>query len=960
MPYETRDASGGAYLTGIRSHRRIAVRGVERCTTSRHNVKEKAKGPIVNGKRGVIRLRIAVAALVTLGAAIVDVPAVAQDASLKLVQERLTEAGYDPGPADGFDGPRTRRAIEAYQRDKRLAVTGTADAATLDALRVLQEPPTPTVINASSDAPSLRDNAAGSAFAQTAERASTTTPDASSRLALVAALIAVAIGVFWMRRRKRASAINAPPAPAPKTRAEREGQRRSEAAELLDRALGRLDAGGHTSAAAQLSTRGADAVRSASDKATPSNQTKARGWVAAGSTATVAGRAIGGMVYLGPGPRDKRGGAPCGAFIDPSLSVAKKGGDLDGSGMSYWPKYSQMSAVSRATYLDWLASGRQDPGYNVGYMFLYFYGLERRFLVDDPDRDEREQIVREVERLLSIYGGNGSVSTYLGRFLDVARLALLDDDTIPSVSRTAFEFPVVLAVALGRKIARGEALNADWVRAWWRAHPEAQVRTPARRCEAEFNALFSVLFAEAYPSGMAITRPKRTLSGAYRAASGEFSADYAPLEAGEALPDVSGLRKPVTDAQRLADQAMERLDKFSRFLGRTPDGRGSFEAFALLPAEIRDAFPSSGIDAIASWAKDIVTNGGDIGAGALIQRLEGARPEKLTRKHLTGAADALAMVGHGLAPDPRFALRPPRLDEPVILFRLQDQAAVAEGASDAYRAALLRLGLGVFVAQADGDVATSEREALAEAIKNADDVTADERARLAANLRWMLTVPPNMTAFRARLKALGAEEKGIVRASVVAMAHADGVIRPGEINGLEKLYKAMGLDPHTVYSDLHAGTASDAPVPVRTATGGLGGEAIPDEAAPANGLSLDRSRIADIADQTERVSRVLGDILGAEEPDDTEETDDEGAVLGGLAPVHAGIVVELLAKPHWTDDEMQELIGRRGLMIDGALEAINEWSFDRFDDALIDAYEGYDLHPDISKQIEEARAVSYG
>lgn len=74
-------------------------------------------------------------------------------------------------------------------------------------------------------------------------------------------------------------------------------------------------------------------------------------------------------------------------------------------------------------------------------------------------------------------------------------------------------------------------------------------------------------------------------------------------------------------------------------------------------------------------------------------------------------------------------------------------------------------------------------------------MTADERTRLTANLRWMLTVPPNMTAFRARLKALGAEEKDLVRASVITMAHADGVIRPGEINDLEKLYKTIGLDP---------------------------------------------------------------------------------------------------------------------------------------------------------------------
>lgn len=40
------------------------------------------------------------------------------------IQERLIALGYNPGPPDGIDGPRTRKAVKAFQRDKGVTVDG--------------------------------------------------------------------------------------------------------------------------------------------------------------------------------------------------------------------------------------------------------------------------------------------------------------------------------------------------------------------------------------------------------------------------------------------------------------------------------------------------------------------------------------------------------------------------------------------------------------------------------------------------------------------------------------------------------------------------------------------------------------------------------------------------------------------------------------------------------------------
>ncbi len=55
-------------------------------------------------------------------------------ALVKKIQTLLAEQGFDPGPADGVAGARTRDAVKAYQRENGIAETGTIDGALMTAL----------------------------------------------------------------------------------------------------------------------------------------------------------------------------------------------------------------------------------------------------------------------------------------------------------------------------------------------------------------------------------------------------------------------------------------------------------------------------------------------------------------------------------------------------------------------------------------------------------------------------------------------------------------------------------------------------------------------------------------------------------------------------------------------------------------------------------------------------------
>ncbi|MDH3299464.1 MAG: peptidoglycan-binding protein [Acidimicrobiia bacterium] len=64
--------------------------------------------------------------------------------STREAQQRLTDAGFDPGPVDGLYGRRTRAGLEAFQRHVGIPVTGRVDAATSEALRDYRAGSTPT------------------------------------------------------------------------------------------------------------------------------------------------------------------------------------------------------------------------------------------------------------------------------------------------------------------------------------------------------------------------------------------------------------------------------------------------------------------------------------------------------------------------------------------------------------------------------------------------------------------------------------------------------------------------------------------------------------------------------------------------------------------------------------------------------------------------------------------------
>lgn len=121
------------------------------------------------------------------------------------------------------------------------------------------------------------------------------------------------------------------------------------------------------------------------------------------------------------------------SLVNPVEKISSEKYDLAERLESY-PMYSYMTPNQRRGYLEFLASDRtQSP--DMGFVFLYLYGFERRLLLDanvqDIPPEERQDIVSELLRLYKCFGQQSkSLSHY------ITMLLLYDNKSFSLLSKT--------------------------------------------------------------------------------------------------------------------------------------------------------------------------------------------------------------------------------------------------------------------------------------------------------------------------------------------------------------------------------------------------------------------------------------------------------------------------------------------------------------------------------------------
>lgn len=455
-------------------------------------------------------------------------------------------------------------------------------------------------------------------------------------------------------------------------------------------------------------------------------------WISAGQTVVVAGRTIDrSMIYVGSSLPRRGGGGDENCLINPDLEVAAAP-DRSGNSLSYWPAYAELTPRSRAAYLDWLAGRRSDPTADIGFVFLYFYGLERRLMLEEPG-EEAAEIVAEIRRLLDIYGGNHSFRRYATTLLEAEAARRRDPSVPPTVDffSDGGEPRLALRIALGVRAQEGRAIESDLLLAFVMTHPETRVRTPARRALPELRLLFDAAVEKAFPGGARFSRAGRArrLAALYSSASGTFTSEILPKDL--ELPDVMRLSEPLTIARRLFESCSAQLEAYSRELGRANGLEPNLSTLAHLPLELRNIVGGRLSGAPLSALAEFATKGAPIDPGDFARAVGLGKAGPKDIGELREWARILEAFGFGVTSDPLFALRRPTPQTPFVVFSLA-AGDNRPAPTESFRTMQMTVAVAIMVALADGVFSPEEEEALARLIDGAPGLEEMERRRLRA------------------------------------------------------------------------------------------------------------------------------------------------------------------------------------------------------------------------------------
>ncbi|MCU7836066.1 MAG: TerB N-terminal domain-containing protein [gamma proteobacterium symbiont of Taylorina sp.] len=670
----------------------------------------------------------------------------------------------------------------------------------------------------------------------------------------------------------------------------------------------------------------------------------------------------GGFIYFGGQLKSLDDYDTESSLVDHTLKINTNSPDYGGDQMGYWPSYCQISPESRAAYIEWLASDRNDPETYIGYIFLYFYGLERRLLVDDYLRgqvsdDERNALIQELKRLKNVYGDNRSFNGYITSLLSHIYVVSYQNDKeypIQNVLLANRHFTSAFKYLLANTVHNEKPITDELALAWIRSHPEFSLRTPARRCENEFNTLFKFRYKQKYADGLMVKPNKTRLQIDYQPASSSLRG-YQSIQFD--LPDVSRLKAPVKKLMAIAESCTNELETYSRFVGRPGNSHNSLSAFALLPNDLASSISNPQFEKLAAWIQDQVSaSNGLVSVESLLDHFGDDVPLKINKKEAEMLSNIVEKAGFGIAPDIRYHQAKTDINGKIVLFPGGHGEKFTP--SHAFRQVGTILRLGAMVAAIDNHIDEAEVNLLKNIITKDNQLTEIEKSSLNAYLYWRLNTPANMAGLKSRLESINNREKTAVSHILISVALADGNIDPSEIKQLEKLYTSLGLDKSMVTSDIHNLSSSQtrASVSENKADVKTSPEIQPVE-IPAFALNHDLLKMHE--EETQDVQAVLESIfideavLNESEKEVIIETQTSNGTISSLDEKHQSLYEKLITKEEWSMDEVKKLCEELQLMVDGAIEVINDWAFDNVDAPLIEDGSAVFIDLELAEEIAE-------
>lgn len=636
--------------------------------------------------------------------------------------------------------------------------------------------------------------------------------------------------------------------------------------------------------------------------------------------------------------------------------------------LGYWPWYSRMEPEQRFEYLAWLASGRDRLPANEGHLFLYFYGIERRLLLDEADRGWGLQEIVRLRKLDEPRRATSDGRSFRGYttgllWFEVARTpGSFDERSFEKVMQLTERWtPELLSAPLAWLAAKERPLPASVAKHIAGTDPGSQRSVVTKRLPEEFDELFRTRYMDAFDGeGISLKVSKRPTWHTYRPASGGIN------EMRVQVANPMGIRSQFKKLPEIWNSCIADLRKLSRVSASIDGDAMTVDAWEAMPDELRadidhplaqsvtdilsqqDRGPESD-DGVAMQSASTI-----VAAGRFAELVGIDRRPKLTAAQSRKVATTLEHTGYGIVPDARLTQ---------IRYGWDDLVAVVPGLDDdavestRYNAASCVLRLGLSIALADGEADELELRMLTDHIDAVFDLSPEEQQRLAALRDLLLTTGSDIRPIVKKIEQmLPPDARRKVGRLLVVVAAASNGIDQSERAALRKAFRALGLTSELLEETIAevAPDADESEVTVKPAgQRSRTGEVIPTQKSEASAFKLNHAAISSIMSETRQVSVMLAEAMGAadaesaESPDSVDAPEAREPETSGVAAVKTAgyrgpggryepLFATLIVRERWSRDEADAVARSHGLMLDAGVETINDWAFDSLGAPLVE------------------------
>lgn len=654
--------------------------------------------------------------------------------------------------------------------------------------------------------------------------------------------------------------------------------------------------------------------------------------------------------------------------------------------------YEILSPEMRGIFLGWLATGRKEREIPASALVLFLYGIEHRvieLLNGERTLDELLALILELERLDVHYAHHQAIHPKIQGLIECCQVQLAlscQPETLLALLPIGQKLSVALKVALGRCIEIAKPIPMTLLWAWYQSSDIAvDLKTPAKRCERAFNFLIQTRGEQ---QGFSITTGDHLprLPVVYKPFSPEFGED------GESIPmintiDIAGFEPQLAFLEPLIENCTNDLDAYSRLIGRSPEAEGTPVAVALLPQELVLLSGNDSVQEFQQWLNDNIhaDDWAMVSGSELLHHWPTTVSGKIKKKEAELLGQLMAKLGFGYVPDVRYGQGTFNPKHSVGLFRL-NVPGVEDMSSD-YLVALMIMEMMPFVDR----LTTNDTVSIVQTISSHFDLCPSERSRLNVLEQWRNERPLTWKQTLGRIKKLSIEQqkqfaialstelqnhwqlesaKYIELQSIIPLPKLDTQEPTSSTNPeLEQTEEEEELvtTSEPVLTEEVIAVVTSPPEGDQSQDVNITSDVIPEDHSEdvlnTPGFVLDIQLIAQRNQESQVASGLLSDIFTEEDtqvslptPDETPlpKTAPDMTLALGLDEFHWQLLNHLGKKDSWERSELEAIAQNQGLLLDGALENINDVAFDHCDEALTEGDDPIEVNDWVFDELKAA------